>query len=427
MSSAETSSHERPPSPTTTSDSPGLGCGRGRHGDGGAPDVGGGERGHQHHEQDDERLDGVAADHGGQTTNRAVSGSGDLTVTGWNPTGPAAPARLPLPIVDDSTLTTLAIAAAVVALLALALAVGAQLRLRGVRRDFAALGDDGTTDIARVAANQNRRIDRLTAEVARLREHVASAEDDVRQSLRNVAVVRYDAFGDMGGRLSLLGRDRRRRRRRHRASARSTPAASRAPTPRASSAASSSITLTPEEQQALASATGEPGRGPPRPPARPDEGRVVTPPRTPDELHRFGYLGPRAPSPRWRSTRGTPPRAASTCRSARSTRRSTALRAGDIDAAMVPIENSVEGGVSATLDALATGDPLVVIGEVLVPITFVLCARPGMPLADVRTVGTHPHAWAQVRGWMGAAPARRRLRADPVDRRERRDPRAPGT
>ena len=67
---------------------------------------------------------------------------------------------------------------------------------------------------------------------------------------------------------------------------------------------------------------------------------------------------------------------------------------------MVPIENSVEGGVSATLDALATGDPLVVIGEVLVPITFVLCARPGVPLAEVRTVGTHSHAWAQVRGWM---------------------------
>src|SRR5690349_22979798 len=78
----------------------------------------------------------------------------------------------------------------------------------------------------------------------------------------------------------------------------------------------------------------------------------------------------------------------------------SALRAGEIDAAMVPIENSVEGGVSATLDALATGEPLVVVGEVLVPITFVLCARPGMPLARVRTVGTHSHAWAQVRGWM---------------------------
>ena len=77
-----------------------------------------------------------------------------------------------------------------------------------------------------------------------------------------------------------------------------------------------------------------------------------------------------------------------------------ALRAGDIDAAMVPIENSVEGGVSATLDALSVGDQLHIIGEVLVPVTFVLAARPGMPVAAIRAVGTHSHAWAQVRGWM---------------------------
>lgn len=78
------------------------------------------------------------------------------------------------------------------------------------------------------------------------------------------------------------------------------------------------------------------------------------------------------------------------------------LRAGEVDGAMVPIENSVEGGVSATLDALASGDPLVVVAEVLVPITFVLAARSGMPLGDVLAVGTHSHAWAQVRRWMGA-------------------------
>ena len=63
-----------------------------------------------------------------------------------------------------------------------------------------------------------------------------------------------------------------------------------------------------------------------------------------------------------------------------------ALRRSEIDAAMVPIENSVEGGVSATLDALASGDPLVVIGEVNVPITFVLAARAGVSLADIGAV-----------------------------------------
>jgi prephenate dehydratase len=126
----------------------------------------------------------------------------------------------------------------------------------------------------------------------------------------------------------------------------------------------------------------------------------VTPPRTPDQLHRFGYLGPRGTFTQmaldaWDAAAGRDQVPFTSVDAALA-----ALRAGDIDAAMVPIENSVEGGVSATLDALATGDPLVVVGEVLVPITFVLCARAGMPLGGVRTVGTHSHAWAQVRGWM---------------------------
>ncbi|GMA21233.1 prephenate dehydratase [Arsenicicoccus piscis] len=79
-----------------------------------------------------------------------------------------------------------------------------------------------------------------------------------------------------------------------------------------------------------------------------------------------------------------------------------ALRAGTVDRAVVPIENSVEGGVPSTLDALSAGDPLEVVGEVLVPITFVLAAAAGVTLADITAVGTHSHAWAQVRGWMSA-------------------------
>lgn len=126
----------------------------------------------------------------------------------------------------------------------------------------------------------------------------------------------------------------------------------------------------------------------------------MTPPRTPDELERFGYLGPRGTFTQmaldaWDSAHHHEQVPFGSVDAALA-----ALRAGDIDAAMVPIENSVEGGVSATLDALAAGEPLVVVGEVLVPITFVLCARPGMPLSAVRVVGTHSHAWAQVRGWM---------------------------
>src|SRR5664280_2187389 len=54
-----------------------------------------------------------------------------------------------------------------------------------------------------------------------------------------------------------------------------------------------------------------------------------------------------------------------------------AVRSGRADFAVVPIENSVEGGVTATLDTLATGEALVLLREVLVPVTFVLAARPG--------------------------------------------------
>lgn len=77
-----------------------------------------------------------------------------------------------------------------------------------------------------------------------------------------------------------------------------------------------------------------------------------------------------------------------------------AIRAGQVDAAMVPIENSVEGGVSATLDALADGNTLHVVGEQLVPITFVLAARPGTSMTDITGIGTHSHAWAQVRSFV---------------------------
>ncbi len=77
-----------------------------------------------------------------------------------------------------------------------------------------------------------------------------------------------------------------------------------------------------------------------------------------------------------------------------------AVRSGEADRAVVPIENSVEGGVSATLDALASGVPLVVVGETLVRVQFVLAARPGTTPAQVRRIATHPHAWAQCRGWV---------------------------
>ena len=77
-----------------------------------------------------------------------------------------------------------------------------------------------------------------------------------------------------------------------------------------------------------------------------------------------------------------------------------AVRQGDAAGAVVPLENSVEGSVAETLDELAGGDPLQIVREVLLPVTFALLGRAGTALADVRTVTTMPHAEAQVRGWL---------------------------
>ena len=77
-----------------------------------------------------------------------------------------------------------------------------------------------------------------------------------------------------------------------------------------------------------------------------------------------------------------------------------AVRAGEAAGAFVPVENSVEGAVTATSDELAAGAPLMIYREVLLPITFALLVRPGTALADIKTVTSHPVAQPQVRRWL---------------------------
>src|SRR4051794_4424858 len=81
-----------------------------------------------------------------------------------------------------------------------------------------------------------------------------------------------------------------------------------------------------------------------------------------------------------------------------------AVRTGEADGAVVPIENSVEGSVPVTLDELATGEPLMITREMTVPIAFSLLARPGVRAEDLRRVATHPHAAAQAPRWSGLLP-----------------------
>jgi prephenate dehydratase len=77
-----------------------------------------------------------------------------------------------------------------------------------------------------------------------------------------------------------------------------------------------------------------------------------------------------------------------------------AVRAGDVDAAVVPIENSVDGVVPVTLDALFNGDPLMITREMHVAVEFSLLARPSTELEKIRRVATHPAAEGQCRGWI---------------------------
>ena len=75
-----------------------------------------------------------------------------------------------------------------------------------------------------------------------------------------------------------------------------------------------------------------------------------------------------------------------------------AVRDGEAQFSLVPIENSVEGVVARTLDELATGEPLVIAGEVTLPVTFALMARPGT--RTINRIATHPHAESQCRSYI---------------------------
>ena len=74
------------------------------------------------------------------------------------------------------------------------------------------------------------------------------------------------------------------------------------------------------------------------------------------------------------------------------------VRNGQSDYALVPIENSVEGVVARTLDELAIGEPLIIVGEVLLPVTFALMVRDKN--TEVKKIATHPHAEAQCRKYI---------------------------
>lgn len=77
-----------------------------------------------------------------------------------------------------------------------------------------------------------------------------------------------------------------------------------------------------------------------------------------------------------------------------------AVASGMADEGVLPVENSVEGSVSETLDILIHDADLRIRGELVVPIEQCLLVRPGMRAEDVRVIYSHPQALGQCRGFL---------------------------
>jgi monofunctional chorismate mutase len=81
-----------------------------------------------------------------------------------------------------------------------------------------------------------------------------------------------------------------------------------------------------------------------------------------------------------------------------------ALAAGDVEWAVLPVENTTAGAIGPALDALASTPSAHVVGEVVVPVRHCLLAIPGATLEGIRRVRSHPAALAQCGAFLRAHP-----------------------
>ncbi len=78
----------------------------------------------------------------------------------------------------------------------------------------------------------------------------------------------------------------------------------------------------------------------------------------------------------------------------------SAVADGSLDQGLVPLENAIEGTVSATIDGLVFDHDLVIEREIVLPIRLHLLARAGVAIGDVTTVRSYVHALAQCRTFL---------------------------
>lgn len=77
------------------------------------------------------------------------------------------------------------------------------------------------------------------------------------------------------------------------------------------------------------------------------------------------------------------------------------LKQDDIDEAIVPIENSLEGAINVTLDVLAKEDGFYIVDEHIIPINLNLVAKKGTKTEDIRVIISHPQPLGQCRDYLG--------------------------
>jgi hypothetical protein len=104
---------------------------------------------------------------------------------------------------DPAVRDALVIAALVIGVLALLLGLLALLRLRRIRHDLVLLAaDDDAPSFLHAVGRKTEQVAALRREVDSLEALLARTRTELADALRHVSVVRYDAFGDLGGRLS---------------------------------------------------------------------------------------------------------------------------------------------------------------------------------------------------------------------------------
>jgi prephenate dehydratase len=78
----------------------------------------------------------------------------------------------------------------------------------------------------------------------------------------------------------------------------------------------------------------------------------------------------------------------------------SAVADSSLDQGLIPLENAIEGTVSATIDGLVFDHELVIVREIVIPIQLQLLARPGVALKDLTGVRSYVHALAQCRAYL---------------------------